>query len=127
MNAHGHFDISLTPAAPHDAAAEIGRLIIAKQYHGDLEASGSGEMLAVRTTVDGSAGYVAMERVVGRLAGRQGSFALQHTGVMDHGAQSLTIAIVPDSGRDDLTGISGTLSITPSEGRHDYQLEYSLP
>ena len=60
------------------------------------------------------AGYVAMERVIGTLEGRTGTFALQHSGTMTRGAQQLSVTVVPDSGTGELTGLSGTLTITRS-------------
>ena len=123
--ATGTFDVTLTPTSEADAA--IGSMAIAKTFHGDLEASSVGQMLAVRTAVANSAGYVAMERVTGRLAGRSGSFALQHSGTMDRGASSLSVAVVPDSGTGELSGISGEMEIRVDGGRHDYVFRYTLP
>src|SRR5437867_7420558 len=100
QHARGRFDVTLTPQtmAEPAAAATLGRLSLAKRFSGDLEAESLGEMLTAGTAVKGSAGYVAVERVTGRLNGRQGSFALQHIGVMDRGAAQLAITVVPDSG-----------------------------
>ena len=68
-----------------------------------------------------------MERVTGTLNGRNGSFALQHSGTMASGAQQLVITVVPDSGEGDLKGLSGTMSIEIADGKHSYVFEYSLP
>lgn len=84
-------------------------------------------MLAFRSNVKGSAGYVAMERVTGTLGGKQGSFTLQHSGSMDKGAQSLTVTVVPDSGTEELVGLAGTMNIIVDAGKHDYQFRYTLP
>jgi hypothetical protein len=84
-------------------------------------------MLTAMTPVKGSAGYVAIEKVTGTLHGRTGSFVFQHTGTMDHGAQSLSITVVPDSGTGALTGISGTFRLTIVDGQHLYEFEYELP
>jgi hypothetical protein len=123
--ATGTFDVTLTPVTAADAP--VGGLTIAKTFHGDLAAGSAGQMLAVRTPVDGSAGYVAMERVTGTLAGRTGSFALQHSGTMAKGAQSLSITVVPDSGTDALAGIAGSMDIRIEGGRHFYTFRYTLP
>ena len=98
-----------------------------KQFQGELEGTSRGEMLAFMTEVQGSAGYVAMERVTGRLAGRRGSFVLQHTGTMDRGTASLAVHVVPDSGTEELAGLTGTMNIIIAEGNHSYELDYSLP
>ena len=126
--ATGSFDVKIAPASLADASADptLGRMTINKQYHGDLEATAKGEMLTAMTAIKDSAGYVAVERVTGTLHGRRGSFSLQHTGVMNRGAQHLTIAVVPDSGTDQLSGLSGELSIRITEGKHFYELQYSL-
>ncbi|HEY0555574.1 MAG TPA: DUF3224 domain-containing protein, partial [Thermoanaerobaculia bacterium] len=102
--ASGPFDVKVTPQAPDADAGEapIGRMILDKQFHGDLEAVSKGQMLAAGTEVQGSAGYVAMERVTGTLHGRSGTFVLQHTGIMNRGTPSLTITVVPDSGTGEL-------------------------
>ena len=123
--ATGAFDVKMTPQSEKDAA--IGRFSIDKQLHGDLEGTSKAEMLALMTSVQGSAGYVAMEVVTAKLAGRSGTFALQHSGTMTRGAQSLTITVVPDSGTGELTGISGTMKIRIDEsGKHFYDFEYAL-
>jgi len=128
MHARGTFEVKVTPQAPSagDESA-IGRLLLDKQFHGDLEATSRGEMLAVRTDVEGSAGYVALERVRGTLHGREGTFALQHTGTMTRGAPQLHVSVVPDSGTGELTGLAGTMNIIIDGGAHSYELEYTLP
>lgn len=95
-------------------------------FAGDLQGSSVGQMLAFRTPVQGSASYVAMERVTATLAGRQGGFTLQQNGLVTRGTPELSVVVVPDSGSDGLRGLAGTLEITISEGRHDYRLVYSL-
>jgi hypothetical protein len=124
--AAGPFDVKMTSASAPDAATS--RFTLDKHYHGDLEANATGEMLATMTATKGSAGYVAVEKVTGSLAGRTGSFHLQHTGTMNRGAPSLTITVVPDSGTGELTGLTGTMSIsiTP-DGAHTYEFDYTLP
>lgn len=113
------------PAADGDHG--IGRMSIEKRFFGGIEGSSRGQMLAIRTEVQGSAGYVAMERVTGSLAGRGGTFALQHSGTMDRGAPQLSVAVVPDSATAELVGLTGQMTIDIVEGRHEYTFEYSLP
>lgn len=122
--ATGTFQVQL---APQETAAPIGRMSIDKQFHGDLEGTSKGEMLAVRTEVEGSAGYVALEQVTGTLAGRSGTFYLQHTGTMDRGAPSLSVTVVPDSGTGGLAGLTGRMNIIIEGGRHAYEFDYTLP
>ena len=122
--ATGTFQVQL---APQETASPLGRLSIDKQFSGDLQGTSKGEMLAFRTPVEGSAGYVAMEQVSGTLAGRTGTFVLMHMGTMDRGAQGLTITVVPDSGTGGLEGITGRLNIIIEGGRHSYEFDYTLP
>jgi hypothetical protein len=100
---------------------------IDKQFHGDLEATSKGQMLAAGTEVQGSAGYVAIERVSGTLGGRSGTFALQHSGTMTRGEPQLIITVVPDSGTGQLVGLAGTMTITIADGKHQYGFDYTLP
>jgi hypothetical protein len=126
-HATGTFEVKLTPQPPSDpAATAVGRLTLDKQFHGDLEATSLGEMLSFRTTVENSAGYVALEQATGALHGRSGTFALQHNGLMTRGEGQLTITIVPDSGTGELTGIVGQMTINIVDGQHFYDLEYTL-
>jgi len=123
--ATGEFDVSVSPSDP--GQGPISTMTLEKTFHGGLEATSKGTMLAVGTPVDGSAGYVAMEDVTGSLDGRKGSFALQHMGTMDHGKQSLVIQVVPDSATGELAGMRGTLDIAIEAGVHHYTLRYTLP
>ena len=126
--ATGSFDVKITPLAT-DSPAEgstLGRMSIEKQFHGDLEATSTGEMLTVGAAIKNSAGYVAVERVTGSLHGRTGTFALQHNATMTRGTGSLNIVVVPDSGTGELTGLSGRLSIEIAGGKHSYVFEYTL-
>ena len=127
--ATGPFEVQMKPLESTEPAqgGTLGRLSLDKQFHGDLEAVGQGQMLTALSEVKGSAGYVAIERVTGTLHGCTGSFALQHSGLMDRGAQSLQINIVPDTGTGELTGITGTLKIRIEDKKHFYDLDYTLP
>jgi hypothetical protein len=79
------------------------------------------------TSVKGSAGYVAIEKVSGTLGGRSGSFVLQHTGTMTRGTPQLSVTVVPDSGTGQLVGLTGSMKINIAEGKHSYDFDYSLP
>ena len=127
--AHGTFEVKLAPQPVEGGAerAALARRTIDKQFHGDLEATSKGEMLAASTSVKGSAGYVALEQVTGTLGGRRGSFVLQHSGTMTRGAPSLTVRVVPDSGTDGLTGLTGAMTIIIADGKHSYDFDYTLP
>ncbi|MBE1160384.1 DUF3224 domain-containing protein [Dyella acidiphila] len=129
MQANGSFEVKLVPqaAAPGIEAANLGRQTLDKRFSGDLEATSLGEMLSAMGQVQGSAGYVAIERITGTLHGKRGSFVLQHSGTMDRGVPSLAISVVPDSGTDELAGITGALQIRIEQGQHFYSFDYRLP
>jgi hypothetical protein len=132
MPAHatGPFDVKLTPQ-DDKLDPTLGRMIIEKQFHGDLEATSKGQMFAASTDVKGSAGYVAIERVTGTLRTanglRTGSFTLQHSGTLTRGAPQLSVTVVPDSGAGELVGLTGKMAINIVEGKHSYDFEYALP
>jgi hypothetical protein len=128
-HARGTFEVQLTPHVPDTGAEDTlpARLTMDKQFHGDLEGTSHGQMLTASTAVDGSAGYVAIERVRGTLEGRSGSLVLQHSGTLDRGTPHLTITVVPDSGSEALVGLAGRLEISIADGKHSYVLEYTLP
>ncbi len=127
MHATGPFEVKLNPQPLSEIAApaNLGRMSIDKQFHGDLEATSIGEMLSAMGTVEGSAGYVAVERVTGTLHGRNGSFVLQHSATMNRGVPELHIQVVPDTGTDQLVGLAGMMKIIIEDGRHSYAFDYS--
>ena len=144
-HATGTFEVKLT-LQPLDATADakapdkapdksndkaeplpFARMSIDKQFHGGLEASAKGQMLTAGPDANGSAAYVAIERITGTLNGRTGSFILQHSGTLTRGAPQQSVTIVPDSGTGQLVGIAGKMTGTIDAGKHSYDLEYTLP
>jgi len=129
LHAQGTFEVKLVPqaAAPGIEAALIGRQSIDKRFHGDLDGTSLGEMLGVMSKDAGSGAYVAMERVTGTLGGKRGSFVLMHRSTMTRGVPTQSIAVVPDSGTEELAGLTGTLLIhIDAKGAHSYTFEYAL-
>jgi len=127
LTASGPFDVKITPQPSEDQGdATLGRMTIQKQFHGGLDAASKGQMLTAGTAVKNSAGYVAIERVTGKLNGRSGSFILQHNATMTRGAPYLNIIVVPDSGTGELTGISGKMDVQITDKEHRYTFEYEL-
>ena len=126
-SATGSFEVKLTPA-DQGADMSVAGMSIEKEFHGDLDGTSTGQMLMASSgSVPGSAGYVAIEKVVGTLHGRSGSFYLQHTGVMTRGEGQLAISVIPDTGTDQLVGLSGRMNIIISDGKHSYEFDYLLP
>lgn len=126
QHATGTFEVKMTPADDKSDDKSLGRMTIAKEWHGDLEGASLGQMLSGGDVTKGSAGYVAIEKFTGTLNGRKGSFILQHSGTMMRGVGQLTITVVPDSGTDQLKGISGKLGIKIDNGKHSYDFDYSI-
>ena len=150
--ARGTFEVKLNPQPPEENVGDstIGRMSIDKQFHGDLEATSKGQMLMTGAKVQGSAGYVAIERVTGTLHGagwycapaipqyvaiervtgtlhgKSGAFALQHSGTMTRGAPQLSVTVIPDSGAGELAGLAGKMEIKIEDGKHSYELQYAI-
>lgn len=127
--AKGTFTVEMKPQGEPSTSDGVitGRRSLSKRFEGDLSAVGEGEMLTAITPVQGSAGYVAIERVTGTLHGKRGSFVFQHSGIMNRGAQHLSITVVPGSGTGQLEGIEGTFRLEIVDGKHFYEFEYTLP
>ncbi len=127
-HASGSFEVDLKPQPLHHdpGDARLGRMSIDKRFSGALEATSQGEMLSAMTGVQGSAGYVAIELVTGTLDGKSGSFVLQHSSTMSRGAPEQNVTVVPDSGTSELAGLAGRMKIHVADGKHTYELEYTL-
>jgi len=128
MIVKGSFELTMHPEPPYDTVegVTLARIRFDKRFAGPLEGTSEVNMIGARTTIEGSAGYVAIERVTGALIGKRGSFVLMHTGLMTRGTPSLSVVIVPDSGTGELTGIFGTMKIVNEGGKHSYELDYEL-
>lgn len=127
-HAHGTFEVKITPLpADNGADPSLAPMSIDKQIHGDLEATSKGQMISTMNREVGSGGYVALERVTGTLKGRTGSFVLQHSGTMTRNVPQLSVTVVPDSGTDQIAGLTGTFTIKIDAGKHSYDFEYTLP
>ena len=125
--ASGPFDVKVIPQDDKSDDPLLSRMLLDKQYHGELEATGKGQMLTAGTATKGSGAYVAIEKVSGALNGRKGTFILQHTGTMTQNKPELSIVVVPDSGTGELLGLSGRMKINiAADGKHSYELDYTL-
>ncbi|NKF49853.1 DUF3224 domain-containing protein [Shewanella sp. WXL01] len=129
MKISGSFDVEMQPMDVDIAGTDgnhLGQNKLLKRYQGDLTAQSQGNMLSVMTPVKGSAGYVAIEKVDGTLCGRQGTFVLQHYGIMGAGGEQLILEVVPDSGTSELVGLSGSMAIHRENGQHFYDFDFEL-
>ncbi len=126
-HASGPFEVKLTAQQDYQSEdAPLGRMLLDKQFHGDLEAVSVGQMLGAMTATKGSGGYVAIERVTGKLHGHSGTFLLQHSSTMTRGAAQQSVTVIPDSGTDELAGLTGKMTINIADGKHSYDFEYAL-
>lgn len=131
-HATGTFEVTITPESQAPAPAggvATARMGLSKRFSGGLEGTATGTMLSAGMPAPGaSATYVAIDQFHGTLEGRQGGFVLAHRGTMTKaGGAALTILVSPDSGTGALEGIAGSLSIELRDGRHFYDLAYTLP
>jgi hypothetical protein len=125
-HAKGTFTVDIKPLASPPAEG-LSRMSIDKKISGDLLGTSKGEMFSGGDPQQGVAGYVAMEVITGTLAGRHGSFAIQHSATMTKEGRELSIQVVPGSGTGELKGIRGTFNIEISGGQHSYDFTYTLP
>ena len=125
--AKGPFQVKRAPIPVAFDATGLARHSLDKSYSGDLEGTSLGEMVSAGGSVQGSAGYVAMERVTGTLHGRAGTFVLQHSATMNRGVPNLVLTVVPDTGTDGLEGLSGSMRIIIENGAQAGQMIYKHP
>lgn len=129
LHATGSFEIQMKAQGGGTDGKTFPRFTSDKQLEGDLEGTSVGEMLtsgAPPSGPKGSGGYVAMERVTGKLGGRSGSFILQHSSTMILGVQNQSITVVPQSGTGELTGLEGKMIIRIEGGKHYYDFDYQF-
>ena len=127
-HATGTFEVKITPQPNEEGVGDplIGRLSMDKQFSGGLTGSSKGQMPGISTAIKESGGYVAAERFTGTLDGKKGSFSLQQSGTMQGGKFQMNVTVVPDSGTDELTGISGKMVIKIEDGKHFYDFEFKI-
>ncbi|TDD15171.1 DUF3224 domain-containing protein [Kribbella turkmenica] len=102
---------------------QLGRATVGKTFTGgDLEGTSSAQLL-MAATADGPAAYTAVERFVGTLAGRAGSFVMVHGATADQ--TSSPGKIVAADG--DLAGLTGTVVYEHDEQGPRVTVDYELP
>lgn len=123
------FEVRAWEEKPYDEAlggVKLTRARVSKAYHGDIEGEGNLEYLMVYRD-GGSATFVGMERVTGRIGSRAGGFVLKHTGSFESGTATVNVAVVPGSGTGDLQGLRGEGHFAAKhEQRHTMTLDYSI-
>lgn len=102
----------------------LNELRATEDFVGDIVGEGTARMLQT-LRADGSASYVAVERVVATVEGRSGTFVLQDEGTLDGTKVKGTWFVVAGSGTGDLAGIRGEGDFHAELGQHaDYTLNY---
>ena len=131
-HAKGSFEVKIAPqeqsAAP-EGGQPTARFSLDKTFSGALNGRAIGTMLSVGAPKPGSAAsYVALDQFDGTLDDKRGGFVLVHRGMMSKsGEGDLDVRIATDSGTGELAGIAGTLKIDIRDGKHFYDLAYTLP
>jgi hypothetical protein len=123
MSANGTFEVSLT--SQEDLGTPAGRMLIKKNYLGDMNGSGIGQMISKRTE-KGIAVYYAIEEFSGSIKGKSGGFTLVHKGHMSKKSQTLEVTILEGSGSGELQNISGSMLIVQDSNGHRYELSFEL-
>ena len=105
---------------------KMTRASVTKTYTGDIRGEGQVEYLMMYRS-DGSAAFVGLERVVGRLGGKSGTFVLQRVGVFEGGEAKESYSVIPGSATGELLGLRGDGSSAVGHGlEHPFLLNYDL-
>ncbi len=109
-----------------EGGGKLTRVTMNRSFEGDVDGEGTVDYLMVYSP-DGNASFVGLERVVGRVGGRSGSFVLEHHGTFEGGVVKNTWSVVPGSGTGDLRGIRGDGGFASGhQERYPMTLEYSF-
>ena len=129
VHATATFEVKAWEEKPYDESDEgpkLTRASVTKSFSGDIEGEGTVEYLMIHRD-DGSASFVGLERVVGRVGDRSGSFVLQHTGTFEGGTAKTTWFVVPGSGTGDLRGLRGEGGFASAHAeRYSITLDYDF-
>jgi hypothetical protein len=128
-SAKARFAIKTWDEKPLSEDADLPKLTrasVSKTYTGDIEGEGQVEYLMMYRS-DGSASFLGLERIVGRIAGKAGTFVLQRIGVFEGGLATESYSIVPGSGTGDLHQLRGDGHSSVGHGtEHPFGLDYEL-
>ena len=128
-HASAQFAIKNWDEKPYSEGPELPKLTrasVAKTFTGDIEGEGSVEYLMMYRG-DGSAAFVGLERVVGKIGGKTGTFVLQRSGVFEGGLAKESYSVVPGSATGELRGLQGEGTTAVGHGmEHPFTLDYDL-
>lgn len=125
----GPFEVRGSPLDLDETTKAVGamRMRFDKRFSGPFDGRGTVTFLGVMDKEIGSGGYVGLELIEATIEGRKGTFLFQHSCTMTRGRQEQSITVVPDSGKGELSGINGKMTIEIKEdGQHFYKFDYSL-
>jgi hypothetical protein len=129
QSATARFAIKSWDEKPYSEAQDLPRLTrasVTKTLSGDIEGEGQTEYLMMYRS-DGTASFVGLERVVGRIGGRTGAFVLQRIGVFENGQAKESYSVVPGSATGELRGLRGDGRSAVGHGtEHPFTLDYDL-
>ena len=129
QHAEGKFDIASWDEEPYvdiDDARKLTRATVTQRFSGDIKGEGS-VVWSMCYRADGTADWLGMQRIVGRLGDRSGSFVLQTVGSFDGSKAFGDWSVVPGSGTDDLERLQGTGRMeAPMGSTATYELDYTL-
>ena len=129
QTAKARFAIKTWDEKPLSEAAGLPRLTratVAKTFSGDIEGEGHVEYLMMYRS-DGSASFVGLERIVGRIGRRTGTFVLQRTGIFEEGLAKESYSVVRGSATGDLVGLEGDGNSAVGHGlEHPFELSYEF-
>ena len=127
--ANSRFAIKSWDEKPYSEGPDLPKLTraaVTKTFTGDIAGEGRVEYLMMYRS-DGSAAFVGLERVVGQVAGKAGSFVLHRTGVFENGIAKESYFVIPGSGTGDLTNMRGEGTSAVGHGsEHPFVLNYEL-
>jgi hypothetical protein len=114
------------PSSEGEGLPKMTRASVVRTFTGEIEGEGQVEY-AMMYRSDGSAAFVGLERIVGRLAGKNGTFVLQRIGVFEGGQAKESYSVIPDSGTGELRGIRGEgSSAIGHANEYPFLLNYEL-
>lgn len=128
-SANARFAITGWDEKPYSEGQDLPKLSranVTKTYTGDIEGDGQVEYLMMYRS-DGSATFVGLERVVGKIGGKTGTFVLQRTGIFEGGQAKESYSVIPGSATGDLEGLKGDGTSAVGHGmEHPFTLSYEL-
>jgi hypothetical protein len=114
-----------TPYAEPAEGSKLSRATVRKIFRGELEGESSAELLMFQVS-DGSASYVALEHVMGRIGNRSGSFVVQHSAAGGGATERAVWFVVPGSGTGELRGLRGEAEYRHNEHEATFTLNYDF-